>query len=117
VVEAKFGDEFIRHEFDEAIAIQDGIVKAERQLSTSHPMAEGRRSIKDCLKRDQIFLAQLRDLGKPYGASGEVEVVAGSMLELMTETPHPQARPRARPTKRMRCSSASSASNRIPERP
>ena len=35
--EAKVGEEFIKHEFDEAIAIQRAIVEAEKTLSTAHP--------------------------------------------------------------------------------
>jgi len=84
--EPKVGDEFIKHEFDEAIAIHGGIVEAETTLSKRHPSAEARESIKALLKEDQAFLKQLRALGKPYGATGEVEDVAGSMLELMTTT-------------------------------
>jgi hypothetical protein len=84
--EAKYGDEFVKHEFDEAIAIHGGIVEAETQLARSHPVAEARTEIKAMLKEDQAFLKQLRTLGKPYGATGEVEDVAGSMLELMRTT-------------------------------
>jgi len=84
--EPKVGDEFIKHEFDEAIAIHGGIVEAETQLASSHPFPEGRDSIEALLKDDQAFLRQLQSLGEPYGAAGEMEEVAGSMLELMTTT-------------------------------
>ncbi len=86
MAESKVGDEFIKHEFDEAIAIHGGIVEAEAQLAKSHPFPEGRDSIKALLKEDQSALEQLRSLGEPYGATGEVEDVAESMLELMTTT-------------------------------
>jgi hypothetical protein len=86
MAQAKVGDEFIKHEFDEAIAIHGGIVEAETQLAKSHPFPVGRDSIKALLKEDRAALGQLRTLGKPYGATGEVEEVAGSMLELMTTT-------------------------------
>jgi hypothetical protein len=84
--EAKYGQEFIKHEFDEAIAIQQAIVEAERQLSQAHPDAPSKRAIKSALKQDERFLGQLQKLGQPYGATGEVEEVAGSMQQLMQET-------------------------------
>jgi len=84
--EPKVGDEFIKHEFDEAIAIQGGIVQAETELAKAHPFPAGREAVGSLLKEDQTFLKQLQTLGKPYGATGEVEDVAGSMLELMTTT-------------------------------
>jgi len=86
VAEAKRGEEFIKHEFDEAIAIHEGIVQAEQQLAKSHPFPEARRNITALLKEDRTFAEQLRALGTPYGATGEIEEVAGSMLELMTTT-------------------------------
>jgi hypothetical protein len=84
--EAKVGPEFIKHELDEAIAIQRTIVTAEEQLSTSHPEAESKRLIERYLKQDQKFLEKLEQLGQEHGATGEVEEVAGSMQELMQTT-------------------------------
>jgi hypothetical protein len=84
--EAKYGEDFIKHEFDEAIAFQRTIVDAERELSSRHPFPAGRDSVKACLKDDQAFLKQLQQLGKPYGATGEEEEVVTAMKELMTET-------------------------------
>ena len=86
MAEAKVGDDFIKHEFDEAIAIQERIVEAERQLSREHPFPDAQQAIKTCLNEDQRFLKQLQQLGKPRGATGEVEDVAGAMGELMQET-------------------------------
>jgi hypothetical protein len=86
MAEAKYGEEFIKHEFDEAIAIHGGIVEAETKLAKIHPFPEASEAVGGMLKEDQAFLKQLRQLGEPYGASGEVEDVAGSMLELMTTT-------------------------------
>lgn len=86
MAEAKVGDDFIKHEFDEAIAIQERIVEAERQLSQEHPFPDAQQAITTCLKEDQRFLKQLQQLGKPRGATGEVEEVAGAMGELMQET-------------------------------
>ena len=55
--EAKYGDEFITHEFDEAIAIQRAIVDAEEKLGRDHPRREAQQLIKTSLKADQKFLA------------------------------------------------------------
>ena len=84
--EAKVGPEFIKHELDEAIAIQRTIVTAEEQLSGSHPEPEAKRVIERALKQDQKFLEKLEQLGQEVGATGEVEEVAGSMQELMQTT-------------------------------
>lgn len=86
MAEAKVGDEFIKHEFDEAIAIQSRIVEAEEQLSRSHPLPAAQQAIKSCLKEDRQFLKDLQQLGKPRGATGAVEEVAEAMGELMQET-------------------------------
>jgi hypothetical protein len=84
--EAKVGEEFIKHEFDEAIAIQQVIVDAETTLGTAHPVAASKTAIKASLKEDKAFLAQLQQLGKRHDATGEVEDVAGGLKELMEET-------------------------------
>jgi len=93
--EAKIGEEFITHEFDEAIAIQRSIVAAEKMLSTKHPMATAKRTVKDALMEDQDFLTQLETLGKAHGATGELEDVAESMTELMSTTLHSATREKA----------------------
>ena len=84
--EAKVGDEFITHEFDEAIAIHRGIVEAERALAATHPLPEVKRALKGYLKEDERFLSELQALGAEKGATGKVEEVAGSMTELMETT-------------------------------
>jgi hypothetical protein len=84
--EAKVGNEFIKHEFDEAIAIQQCIVEAEAQLSSSHPQASAKSAIEAILKDDEKFLEQLQKLGEPYGATGEIEDVAGGLKGLMETT-------------------------------
>jgi hypothetical protein len=84
--EAKYGQAFITHEFDEAIAIQRCIVDAETTLSTKHPMASAKAAIKDSLTDDKLFLKQLTTLGKKHDATGELEDVATGLTELMTET-------------------------------
>jgi hypothetical protein len=84
--EAKVGDEFITHEFDEAIAIQRGIVAAERGLAETHPVGDVKRALRGYLREDERFLDELEELGAPKGATGKVEEVAGSMIELMQTT-------------------------------
>ena len=84
--EAKVGEEFVKHEFDEAIAIQHCIVNAEAKLSTTHPVASAKRAVKSALAADERYLQQLQTLGKPHGATGEVEDVAGGLKELMEST-------------------------------
>jgi hypothetical protein len=86
MAEAKYGEEFVNHELDEAIAVQQTIVDAERELSSRHPFAAGRDSIKACRKDDQAFLKQLQQLGKPYGATGKEEDAMAAKKELMNET-------------------------------
>ena len=84
--EAKVGSEFIKHEFDEAIAIQQCIVDAESSLATSHPESGAKRAIKTALTADQEYLRQLKTLGKQHDATGAVEDVAGGLKELMEST-------------------------------
>jgi hypothetical protein len=84
--EAKVGEEFITHEFDEAIAIQQAIVDAETTLSTKHPLSSAKTAIKASLADDKTFLTQLKTLGKAHDATGKVEDVAGGLKELMEET-------------------------------
>ena len=80
------GTAFIKHEFDEAIAIQQSIVESGSALSTSHPVAAVKRQLKSDLKTDRAHLTKLRQLGKPYGASGKQEEVAKSLGTLADET-------------------------------
>jgi hypothetical protein len=84
--EAKTGEDFIKHEFDEAIAIQQCIVEAESTLATTHPMRSAKTAIKASLVDDEKFLKQLTTLGKAHNATGAVEDVAGGLKELMEST-------------------------------
>jgi hypothetical protein len=84
--EAKVGEEFIKHEFDEAIAIQQCIVEAESSLSTKHPIGTAKAALKSSLTEDKTFLQQLQTLGREHDASGEVEDVAGGLKGLMEST-------------------------------
>lgn len=80
------GTEFIKHEFDEAIAIQQSIIEAGKALSASHPVATVKRQLTADLKVDQRHLAQLQKFGKPYGATGTREEVAEALGALADET-------------------------------
>ena len=80
------GTAFIKHEFDEAIAIQQSIVESGSILSTSHPVAAVKRQLKSDLKTDREHLTKLQQLGKPYGAAGKREEVAQTLGELASET-------------------------------
>ena len=80
------GTEFIKHEFDEAIAIQQSIVKSASSLSTSHPVAAVKRQIKADLKVDETHLTKLQQFGKPWGAKGKREEVAEALGTLADET-------------------------------
>jgi hypothetical protein len=84
--EAKYGDEFIKHEFDEAISIQSVIVQTGSTLAEKHPEAAARRLIKAMGRTDAQQLEELRRLGKPYGATGKVEDVSKALGELARET-------------------------------
>ena len=82
----KTGEQFIKHEFDEAIAVQQSIVDAETTLAESHPVSSAKTAIKGALKRDKAYLKDLQTLGAEHGATGEVEEVAGGLGSLMEET-------------------------------
>jgi hypothetical protein len=83
---AKFGKDFIAHEYDEAIAVQQAIVEAETKLSKSHPLPSAKAAITAALAEDQMFLDNLKSLGKPHGATGKVEDVAKGLKDLMEGT-------------------------------
>jgi hypothetical protein len=80
------GTEFIKHEFDEAIAIQTTIVAAGTQLATKHPVPAVQRQLKAAGKIDQRHLDQLKKFGAAYGAKGKREEVAEALSTLAEET-------------------------------
>jgi hypothetical protein len=86
MAEAKTGKAFIKHEFDEAIAVQRAIVEAERILREAHPMPEAKTAIRKLMKTDEQTLEQLTTLGKKFGATGKAEEVAKAMQELSSTT-------------------------------
>jgi hypothetical protein len=80
------GTEFIKHEFDEAIAIQTTIVESGKRLATKHPVAAVKRQLSAAGKVDQRHLDQLRKYGAPFGAKGKREEVAEALSSLAEET-------------------------------
>jgi hypothetical protein len=82
MAEAKEGQQFIQHEFDEAIVVQRAIVEAERTLAEAHPLPEAQQAIGKLMKTDEKCLQQLTQLGERFGATGKVEEVAGAFQEL-----------------------------------
>jgi hypothetical protein len=80
------GTEFIKHEFDEAIAIQQTIVATGKQLAQKHPVGAVKRQLATAGRLDQSHLDQLTKFGKPYGAAGKREEVAGALSSLAEET-------------------------------
>jgi hypothetical protein len=80
------GTEFIKHEFDEAIAIQQSIIESGRVLAESHPVADVKRQLKADMKVDERHLAKLEKFGKPFGAAGKREEVAEALGTLADET-------------------------------
>ena len=80
--EAKTGETFIQHEFDEAIVVQRAIVEAERLLAEAHALAAAKQAIGKLMKTDEKHLQQLTQLGERFGATGKAEEVAGALQEL-----------------------------------
>ena len=80
------GTEFIKHEFDEAIAIQETICACGEALSRSHPVPEVRKQLEADLKVDQRHLKALQKFGQPYGAEGQREEVAEALSRLAEQT-------------------------------
>jgi hypothetical protein len=80
------GQEFVTHEFDEAIAVQTAIVAAAEKLSRDHPWPEARQVIQSSLRHDRRQLTLLEKYGKQFGAAGKREEVAGALATLMEQT-------------------------------
>jgi hypothetical protein len=86
MAEAKTGREFITHEFDEAIAIQQALVTAEESLARVHPIREAAQALRASATEDTRFLRELQRLGKPFGATGKAEEIAAAMQQLAEES-------------------------------
>ncbi len=80
------GQDFIRHEFDEAIAVQESIVRGATALAQVHPMPEGKRLLKTAARDSERWLTRLQQRGKQNGATGEREEVAAGIDKLATTT-------------------------------
>ena len=80
------GQDFIRHEFDEAIAVQESIVRGATALAQVHPMPEGKRLLKTAAKDSERWLKRLQQRGKQFGATGEREEVAQGIDQLARTT-------------------------------
>src|SRR5215218_8820712 len=78
MAEAKTGEAFIQHEFDEAIVVQRAILEAERLLAEAHPLPEAQKAIGKLMKTDEKSLQQLTQLGERFGATGKADEVAPS---------------------------------------
>jgi hypothetical protein len=84
--EAKFGDEFITHEFDESIAVQQAIVDGGTAVAEKHTRAATRRLAKRILSEDEQYLKTLKQFGKKHDATGKLEGVQLALKKLMDET-------------------------------
>ncbi len=80
------GAAFIKHEYDEGIAIQQIIVAAAEKLSTQHPVPDAKQAITAQLEVDRRQLKELQELGAAHGAKGKTEDVVEGMGDLMTKT-------------------------------
>jgi hypothetical protein len=80
------GTEFIKHEFDEAIAFQQTVVETGEILGRKHPVADAKKLLKSQLATDKRHLATLQKFGKPFGATGKREEVVEAMAGLAEET-------------------------------
>src|SRR5919202_6045498 len=80
------GTAFIKHEFDEAISIQQAAVEAARALSEAHPVPEARTAIKEMLPTGEEHLQTLQSFGALFDAKGKQEDVARGMASLMQKT-------------------------------
>ena len=80
------GQEFIKHEFDEAIAFQETVVETVDILSRKHPVPDAKKLLKSQLATDKRHLAALKKYGKEYGATGKREEVVEAMAGLAEET-------------------------------
>jgi len=77
------GKDFIKHEFDEAIAIQQIIIESGKELSTAHPVAAARAALKELQPTAEQQLETLQSFGALFGAKGKKEDVVKGMESLM----------------------------------
>ncbi len=77
------GREFIKHEFDEATAIQQCIVESGRELSAAHPVPAARTALQELQPIAEQHLETLQSFGATFGARGKKEEVVRGMEGLM----------------------------------
>lgn len=80
------GEEFIKHEFDEAIAVQQTIVRGAKELASVHPIGTTRTSLKTAGREAERWLDRLEKAGSKFGATGKREDVASGIDELAVTT-------------------------------
>lgn len=80
------GQEFIKHEFDEAIAVQQTIVRGTTALADVHPMQSSKRLLKSTARESEQWLRRLQKAGSKFGATGEREEVASGIDQLASTT-------------------------------
>jgi phosphoglycolate phosphatase-like HAD superfamily hydrolase len=79
------GKDFIKHEFDEAIAIQQCIVESGKELSQVHPVPAARTALKELQPIAEQHLETLQSFGANFGAKGKKEDVVKGMEGLMNK--------------------------------
>jgi hypothetical protein len=80
------GQEFIRHEFDEAIAVQQSIVDGAGELAQVHPLPDGKKQLQAVARDAERWLKRLKKRGQQFGATGEKEDVAEAIDKLAKKT-------------------------------
>jgi uncharacterized membrane protein YgcG len=80
------GQEFIKHEFDEAIAVQQTIVTGARELARVHPMQPSKAQLQAAGREAEQWLRRLQKTGSSFGATGEKEEVARGIDQLAVTT-------------------------------
>jgi hypothetical protein len=80
------GQDFVKHEFDEAIAVQQSIVRGATELARVHPMADAKRELQTAARESEQWLQRLQQAGSKFGATGEKEDVASSIEQLALTT-------------------------------
>jgi len=80
------GQDFIKHEFDEAIAVQQSIVRGASSLAQVHPMPDSKRQLQTAARESEQWLKRLQKAGSKFGATGEKEEVASAIQELANTT-------------------------------
>jgi hypothetical protein len=80
------GQDFVKHEFDEAIAVQQSIVRGATELARIHPMPDSKRELQSAARESEQWLRRLQESGSKFGATGEKEDVASGIEQLAMTT-------------------------------